>query len=128
MRPVSKKSRKIKLTLIVVRSFSLVPSMNVWQSSLSLFELLKIPFVALSITISIPLNVSCTFWLKFSNSSLSKMSHCRTEIPGAFGEMSSDLLLTPLTCFPFTKMTWHSCFDDSCSANTWDKLVSPFVI
>lgn len=109
-----------------MRNFSLVPSMNARQSSL--LTALKIPFVALSITISIPLNVSWMVWLNRSRSSLFKISQWRIEIPAEFGGINSDFFMIPLVVFPFTSITWQLCLEDSCSANSWESLVSPLVI
>lgn len=116
----------IPFTLIVVRSFSLVPSINAWQSSF--LTSLKTSLVALSITISIPLNVSWNVRLSFANSSLSKMSQWRTEIPADIGVIVSDLVWMPSIVFPSNRITWQLCFVDSCSASSFDRLVCPFVI
>lgn len=122
----------VELTLIVERNFSLVTSINVRQSSELAWTLL-ILLVALSITISMPLNEFWTVWLNFSKSSLFKMSQWRTEIPAEFTGIDSDCaaadVFPPLhALFPFTKITWQLCFLDNCSANSCDSFVSPFVI
>lgn len=119
-------TKQLQLTLIVVRSFSLVTSMNARQSSDS--AVLKTPFVALSMTISIPSNVLWSFWLRFSKSSLFKISQWRTEIPADCDEMKS-VCATPFwASLPFTNITWQLCFEESCSASSFERFVSPFVI
>lgn len=112
-----------------MRNFSAVKSTNRWQSSL--FGALRSPFAALSMTMSIPSNDCCTCWLKFSKSSLSKISQWWTEMPGDdwdSGALRLILFFTSLAFLRFTRITWQLCFEDRRSANSCDRLVSPFVI
>lgn len=119
--------RKMSLTLIVVRNFVLVLSMNARQSSLLIAS--NVLLVVLSITISIPLNVSWTVWVNRSKSSLSKMSQCKTETPADSGWMDTDWMFSrSLLVFPFTSITWQLCLDDNCWASSCESFVSPLVI